>query len=459
LFQPNFIPTSQATLVARAQNGIWMSEACDMRVADVYPPPSVSLSASGAIIDARGERTRSIETDGVTLTALGGAVGSELNPMLVKSSLSSGVNASSTRGYSIFLQGAETGLTVGNYLTTGLDLDLYAAQGGLRAVGKTMALGRIDAEASGTGDFTMTTGTTLEALTGDIYVAADDVGLSELDASRGERGPTQCDADGSLLHRHNGQGGGRAGQGWHEAGDDRGRQCLSGAGHLVAADRAVSAVGNAVISSRYSILDDRGACTQAEDSTNISFAAGGDVLSAVAGGAVSLGRSSSVLLRVRSATVAEGASADGKAWTVVLTAAGDITFTGIRSAIVVSTTAGSVLDGGDSAADMPVTNATGGIVVIAQGGVGNTALASSARGRSIETDAASLVVTRKTDSVALAHTRTTREVVESASKKAELTAQGSEVCQGGLVAGRCGRVEYNRWRQACEYRVGPGCDQ
>ena len=517
---------SQATLVARAQDGVWLSQTGDMRVADVYSPASVSLTASGAIIDARGERTRSIEADGITLTALGGAVGTELNPMRVKSSLSSGVNASSALGYSIYLHGAETGLTVGN-LSSGLDLDLYSAQGGLRVVGDATALGRIDAEASGTGDFTMSSGTTLRAQTGDIYVSADDVGLSQLDASRGvvvvARGSLTDTSDDAVNVNVAGRGvtltaAGSIGTtskavdvlaktGTKLVATTGGNAYLGSATSSLRIGQ-VSANGNAVISSGYSILDDRGTRAQAVDATNISFAAGGDVgqatgpmtvktaadgavLSAVAGGSVYLGSSSGVL-RVRSAnagtgqlslnggqaglaiggqlttsngltlsagtqalsleadanlvnlsgnlvlqgntiTIADGASVDGRTGSVVLSATGDITLTGIRSdntssgAIVVSTTTGSVLDGGDSAADMTVTSATGGIVVTAQGSVGNTDLAATAQGRSIETDAASLLVTSKTDSVSLAQTRATREVVISASRKAELLAQGSVV--------------------------------
>lgn len=514
----------QATLVARAQEGIWLSQTGDMRVADVYSPASVSLTASGSIIDARGERTRSIEADGATLSALGGSVGSALQPMTVKTSLGSGVNASSAVGYSIFLQGAETGLTVGR-LSSGLDVDLYAAQGGLRVVGSTDARGRVDAEASGAGDFTMASGTWLRALTGDIYVAGDDVGLSQLDASRAAvvvaRGALTDTSDEAVNVNVAGRGvtltaAGSIGTtaravdvlaktGTKLVATTGGNAYLGSATSSLRIGQ-VSAVGNAVIGSDYSILDDRGTRAQAVDAANISFASGGDVgqstspmtvrtavngavLGTVAGGSLYLkgssgvlnvrgasagagqvslngslaglkiggdvstadgltlsagtqaleldasaqlaNRSGSLVLQGRTITLADGASVDGGAGTVVLSATGDIQLTGIRSdngssgAIVVSTTGGSVLDAGDSTTDLLVSSATGGVVVSAQGSVGNTALATTAQGRSIETDAASLLVTSKADSVSLAQTSATRDVVISARDRAELVSQGS----------------------------------
>jgi hypothetical protein len=122
------------TLTARAQDGIWIHEIGDMRAADIYTPNSATLSATGAIIDARpvinypnvGDRTvRSIEANSLTLNAMGGAIGASNNPMVLKVG-SGGVNASTPAGYSVYLDAAEnSSMTVGN-INSGLDAYLNA---------------------------------------------------------------------------------------------------------------------------------------------------------------------------------------------------------------------------------------------------------------------------------------------------------------------------------------------
>ncbi|QHE87193.1 leukotoxin LktA family filamentous adhesin [Hydrogenophaga sp. BPS33] len=144
------------TLVARANDGIWIHEIGDMRAADIYTPGSATLSATGAIHDARavtnypaaGDRAvRSIEANELTLTAQGGAVGESGNPLVVKVG-SGGVNATSALGYSVFLQGAAgSGLTV-NAVNSGLDF-FATATGDLHNVGSVKARGSIFAEIDG----------------------------------------------------------------------------------------------------------------------------------------------------------------------------------------------------------------------------------------------------------------------------------------------------------------------
>lgn len=122
------------TLTARAQQGIWIHEVGDMRAADIYTPGVATLSATGAIIDARpvinypniNDRTvRSIEADTLNLTAQGGAIGALDNPMVIKVG-AGGVNASSPAGYSIYLDAAEnSSLTIGA-LSSGLDAYVHA---------------------------------------------------------------------------------------------------------------------------------------------------------------------------------------------------------------------------------------------------------------------------------------------------------------------------------------------
>ena len=255
---------SAATLVARAQEGIWITQIGDMRVADVYSPGAVTLTAQGAMIDARGnDRTRALEAGEATLIAQGGAVGSAVNPFVVKASTTGGVNAFSAAGYSVYLAGAETGLTVNDIdsggdiyldaaqkdviangdlsatgrvsvlategiqlqgvssgsnvsliayggdadvlgditasgsvdisatggistrgISSGLDITLAADSGNLGVEGDLIAVGGIDVTAGGTGSIDMASGSTFQAVSGGIYLSANDVGISELDAAR-----------------------------------------------------------------------------------------------------------------------------------------------------------------------------------------------------------------------------------------------------------------------------------
>ncbi|MGV0984367.1 MAG: leukotoxin LktA family filamentous adhesin [Limnohabitans sp.] len=520
---------SNATLVARAQDGIWIDQTGDIRIADVYSPGFVALTAQGAIIDARGaDRTRSLEAGEATLTAKNGSVGTALNPIVAKMSVSGGVNASTPVGYSVYLQGAETGLTVKN-INSGLDVDLYSPTGPLRARGSVTAIGRLTAEADGTGDIAMESGSLFQAVSGDIYVGAEDVGLGRLDAARAvvvnARGAitdnntdaTHVNAAGrSVTLTALGSIGTSA-----QAVDvltkentrlvatsrDGDAYLSSNAGILHISQ--VSANGLAALSSAYSILDERGTNAQAVSAANVSFAAGGDIgqaslpmtirtaanglvtqanaagsvyLSAPWGvltvkdaqattGQISLNGSAygltmtgtmtsaqgmtltgglndvnfssqanldnlngSLVIKGTNIKMADGAKIDGSTGTMVLSATGDITLTGLssanttRSAILVSTTAGAVRDAGDSNAyDMKVTSATGGIQVTAQGDVGDSTLAANAAGRFLETDAPVLQVASKVGSVSLAQIGATTDVVLTAGKNVELLSQAAIV--------------------------------
>ena len=333
---------SNATLVARAQDGIWINQTGDIRLADVYSPGFVALTAQGSIIDARGpDRTRSIEAGEVSLTALGGSVGTALNPIVAKASATGGVNASTPAGFSVYLQGAETGLTVKN-IQSGLDIDLYAPTGDLRALGTATAAGRIDAEADTTGNVTMASGSLWKALTGDIYVGANNVGLSQLDASKA----VVVNARGAITDTST------ATINVNAAGRSVTLMALGSIGaqdkpvdvlgventRLVATSRdgdayvssdtaalrvsQVSAKGTAGLSSAYSVLDERGTRTQAIDATNVRLSAGGDIgqasvpmtVSTAAGGAVQLANATgSVYLSapVGVLTVQDGNAATG----------------------------------------------------------------------------------------------------------------------------------------------------
>lgn len=577
---------ANATLVARAADGIWLQQTGDMRVAEVNSPRgTVSLTAQGAIIDARGERNQALQAQTATLTAQGGAVGSALNPLVVKMSDSGGVNATSANGYSIYLQGAGDGLTVGD-LSSGQHIDLKAPGGTLRVRGDGVAKGRVDVAAAGDvvmqagsslrsqagnitvsgdavqvaelnsaldidllasgavktvgdvvaiggvdvdagGDVTMGNGTLMRAVSGGVAIVGQGVGLSRVDAARAAtvvasgsitdtseadptvnvtgRGVTLL-ATGSI---------GTAAKAVDVLTKERTKLIATAGGnaYLGASGGAmrigqVVAGGTAALGSASSIIDDRGTLAQAVQARNIEFMAGGDVGQAAlpvtvktasdgavrvanAGGSVYLRSSSGVLavndaqaatgqialngsvgglqlggtmsaakgmaltsgsqdivltgnadlrnetgslvLQGRKITFADGASADSGAGSMVLSATGDITLTGLRSAnssasaIVVSSATGSVLDGGDTDTDIRVSSATGGVVITANGSIGNTALDSTERGRSIETDAAALTVTSKTDSVSLAQAGATRDVLISATRSAELLAQGPVV--------------------------------
>jgi hypothetical protein len=517
---------SNATLVARAQDGIWIDQTGDIRMADIYSPGFVALTAQGTIIDARGtERTRSLEAGEASLTARNGSVGTAVNPIVTKMSVSGGVNASTPTGFSVYLQGAETGLTV-KTINSGQDIDLYAPTGTLRARGTAKAVGRLTAEADGTGDIAMESGAMFQALAGDIYVGADDVGLGRLDASRAilvnARGAiTDANTDASLVNAAGrsvtltalGSIGSSA-QAVDVLTKDTSRVLATSrdgdaylsanTGNLRIAQ--VTAKGLASLSSGYSIFDERGTNAQAVDAASIAFSAGGDigqsslpmtiktaanglVTQANAAGSVYLtspfrlltvkdamathgqisfngttfgltltGRmsagvgmslngglfdvnfsslahldnlSGSVIVKGAAIKMADGAKIDGRTGTLLLTATNDITLTGLssanttRSAIMVTSTAGAVRDAGDSNAyDLKVSSTTGGIQVAAQGDVGNTALATTAAGRYLETDAPVLQVSSKAGAVSLAQKSATTDVVVSAAKNVELLSQG-----------------------------------
>ncbi len=287
---------SAATLVARANDGIWIRQTGDIRAADLYSPGMVSLTATGSIIDARGtERTRSIEAGEAELVALAGTIGTAANPMVLKMSATGGVNATTPAGYSMYLQGAETGLTVKN-LSSGMDIDLYSPTGTLRARGTASAAGRLDAEAAGTGDIVMESGSSFVARAGDVSLSADDIGLSRVDASRTSvavargsitdtssveptvniagRGVTLL-ATGSIgtsekpvdvftkeITKVVAVGGGNV---WLDA-----SQASLRIGQ-------VSAGGDAGVASNYSLIDDKGTLAQAVEGVNVELRAGQDI--------------------------------------------------------------------------------------------------------------------------------------------------------------------------------------
>jgi len=530
---------SAATLVARANDGIWIRQTGDIRAADLYSPGMVSLTATGSIIDARGnDRTRSIEAGEAELVALGGSVGTAANPMVLKMSSTGGVNATTPSGYSMFLQGAETGLTVKN-LSSGQNIDLYSPTGTLRARGTATAIGRIDAEAAGTGDIVMETGSKFTALAGDVALSANDIGLAAVDASR----TVVVVASGNITDSSDAAAVNAAGRGVTllatgsigssekpvDVFNKEITKTVAVGGGDVWLDASlaslrigqVSAGGDAGVSSSYSLIDDKGTLAQAVEGQNVELRAGQDIGQGItpisvkttaadgqvrvveAGGsayvrpvdgvlrvgsatatrgqlvfngtlgglellgpvsaatgvslsagtqALNLGKDAdvsngtgSVVLQGSTITMAEGATVNGGAGTVVLTATGNIALTGISSAnagsgaIVVSTTGGAITDGGDADTDLTVRSATGGVVLSAQGGIGDVNAASNARTRSIETNVPVIVATSRTAGVSLAQGATdARDVVVSAVTAAEVSAQGNLV--GTRVASSTGDV-------------------
>ena len=610
---------SAATLVARAQEGIWITQIGDMRVADVYSPGAVTLTAQGAMIDARGnDRTRALEAGEATLIAQGGAVGSAVNPFVVKASTTGGVNAFSAAGYSVYLAGAETGLTVNDIdsggdiyldaaqkdviangdlsatgrvsvlategiqlqgvssgsnvsliayggdadvlgditasgsvdisatggistrgISSGLDITLAADSGNLGVEGDLIAVGGIDVTAGGTGSIDMASGSTFQAVSGGIYLSANDVGISELDAARsvlvvadGDITDTSeeddaVNAGGMGVTLLAGGSIGARGKSVDVLTKERTKLvATSGGDAFLSADSAsmrisqVSAVGDAVLSSGYSLIDDRGIRAQAVDAANIELVAGGDigattlpmtvktaangavrnaaaggsaylsspvgVLTVLDGGAttgqmalngsaagltlggnITTGRglaltagsnavsltagaalingTGSTVMQGKTLTMADGATVDGGAGTVVLSATGDITVTGLSTAnnssgaIVVSSTGGAILDGGETNADLTVNSASGAVVLSALGSVGDSALAAGVTGRAIETAAPSLTVTSKNGSVSLAQTGNLSNAIVSARLGAALHGQGAVVAT--KVASALGSVD------------------
>ncbi len=598
---------SAATLVARAQEGIWITQPSDIRVADVYSPGMVSLTAQGSIIDARGpDRTRALEAGEANLVALGGSVGTAANPFVAKVDPAGGVSATSATGYSVYLKGAETGLAV-NTITSGKDIHLRGLQqgvtvnGDLSAVGwvdvlsaddltmqgidaglgitlesvngdvtaleniqtagqvalyagggvavegiesgadivvaagsgdvetggSLTATGRIDVTAGGSGDIMMDGDSSFTAVSGDVFLSADDVGLGGVDAARAvvvvARGDITDTSNAAGTVNAGGKGVtllatgaiGARGKSVDVFTKERTKLvAVSGGDAFLSADSAsmrisqVSAAGDAVLSSAYSLIDDRATRAQAVDAVNIELVAGGDigqstlpmtvktavdgavrnasaggsaylsspvgVLTVLNGGAttglmalngsaaglslggtIATGRglalnagtkaiqlgagaaltngTGSTVLQGQTITMADGATIDGGTGTVVLSALGNITVTGLRSAnntsgaIVVSSTGGAVLDGGEENPDLVVTSDQGAVVVSALGNVGDTTQAAGATGQAIETAAPSLTVTSKSGSVSLAQTGDLRAAIITARLGAELHGDASIV--------------------------------
>ena len=179
---------SAGTLTARAQEGIWVHSVGDLRAADIFTPGSANLSASGAIIDARpvinlptdGDRAvRSIEAQSITLNALGGAVGSSINPMVLKVG-ADGVNANSALGYSIDLQAAEGSDLVLRSVNAGLDVNILSPYGDLANLSVVTARRSIFAEVEGD-----ITGLMYSAGTDLVLAASGDITGSKASAGRG----------------------------------------------------------------------------------------------------------------------------------------------------------------------------------------------------------------------------------------------------------------------------------
>jgi len=309
------------TLVARANDGIWIHEIGDMRVADIYTPGSANLSATGSIFDARavtnfptaGDRAvRSIEAHELTLTALGGSVGELANPLVVKVG-AGGVNATSALGYSVYLQGAAgSGLNL-NAVNSGFDFTAVAT-GDMHHTGSVRVRGSIFAEAGGDitgvmynaggqivigagGDIT---GSNVTASTGGISLnAGGDIALGSVLSNR----DVAATADGSieLTSASAGRdlnltalGGGVQGVSWRAAnnisiwglGDIRATSVLASAGEITmngGADLFVdfaSARGDVELSAARNI-----ALTNASSSTGLLSVDAGEAVSMLSGSA------------------------------------------------------------------------------------------------------------------------------------------------------------------------------
>ena len=237
-----------------------------------------------------------MEAGEASLTALNGSVGTLANPLVVKASASGGVNASTPTGFSVYLQGAETGLSVKN-INSGLDIDLYSPTGNLQARGNIKAIGRLSAETEGTGDIVMESGSMFQAVSGDIFVGADDVGLGRLDAARAvvvnARGAmTNNNTDTSLINATGRsvtlQAVGSIGTSTKAvdvlpkevtrliATSSTGDAYLSANSGILRVSQVVAS-GMASLSSAYSIFDERGTNAQSVQGTNIALSAGGDL--------------------------------------------------------------------------------------------------------------------------------------------------------------------------------------
>jgi hypothetical protein len=592
-----------ATLVARAQDGIWITQPGDIRVADIYSPGMVSLTANGSIIDARGgDRTRALEAGEANLVALGGSVGTQANPFVAKVNATGGISASTPLGYSVYLQGAETGLAVKDInsglhvqlrapqqgvvingdvsargwvdvqstkgmsvqgITAGQDITLATLDGQLTIDGQLTATGRIDVTAEGESDLVMGSQSGMRAISGDIYVSADQVGLGKLDAARS----VVVVADGNITDNTaeadavNVAGVGitlvaAGGIGTRAKPVDvltrqRSKLVATAAGDAFLSAGSgsmrisqVSAGGDAVLSSAYDLIDDRGTRAQAVHARNIELVAGGDigqttvpmtvktaaggaVRNAAAGGSLNLyspeqalnllqgsavtGRmainggvaglsldgvlsagqgmslnagqhslavgsnarltnaNGSLVMQGSTITMSQGAIADGRAGTLVLSATGDITVTGLRSAnntagaVVVSTSAGSILDGGDIEDDIRITSVSGAAVLSASGSIGDTSLAADAVGRRLEVNAPVLTLTSKAGSVAIVQSGATSNATISARMDAELQGTGSinatKVASSGgsvLVTSESGGVKINSVSTAQDLLVTAG---
>jgi hypothetical protein len=388
------------TLVARANDGIWIHEIGNMRVADIYTPGSATLTATGSIFDARavtnfpaaGDRAvRSIEAHELTLTALGGSVGEAGNPMVVKVG-AGGVNATSALGYSVYLQGAAgSGLNL-NAVNAGFDFTAVAT-GDMHHTGPVRARGSIFAEAGGDitgvmynaggqivigagGDIS---GSNVTASTGGISLAAGgDIALGSVLSNR----DVAATADGSieLTSASAGRdlnltalGGGVQGVSWRAAndisiwglGDITATSVLASAGEITmtsADDLSVdftSALGDVALSAARNM-----ALTNASSSTGLLSVDAGEAVSLLAGsarGAVTVtagtGLQASMLSSATSSV--DATTADGNLETQRVSAVEDVTLTAVTgdlSAGAVSTTRGdlALLSGGS----MSVASAT-----------------------------------------------------------------------------------------------------
>jgi hypothetical protein len=136
------------TLTARGKQGIWIHEIGDLRASDIYTPAGATLSATGAIMDARpvinypndGDRTvRSIEANALTLRPGTGGIGSLLNPLVVKVG-EGGVNAVTPAGYSMYLDAAENSSLYVQALNSGMDIYANAYTGGWIGAGAVSAV-------------------------------------------------------------------------------------------------------------------------------------------------------------------------------------------------------------------------------------------------------------------------------------------------------------------------------
>ena len=189
---------STGTLTARAQQGIWIHEIGTMRAADIFTPASATLTATGAIVDARpvinypntGDRTvRSIEANTLTLAAAAGAIGELYNPMVIKVG-AGGVNATTPVGHSVYLKAAENSpMTVGT-INAGLDAYVDVLDSYLNVLGSITAKRDVYASADGhvlganfTGGAVVNVNSTQGNISGSKVVAGSGTALLDAEGS------------------------------------------------------------------------------------------------------------------------------------------------------------------------------------------------------------------------------------------------------------------------------------